>query len=48
MVRETIAEGVVELQHVDGGNNVSDIATKPLEKGAFMELLDRLLMGFKT
>ena len=34
-IRETIAAGIIDFGHIDSGDNLADIATKPLNKTAF-------------
>ena len=42
-VREKVAEGVVELEGINTTDNVADILTKNLERGAFEKHRDTML-----
>ena len=37
-IRETIAVGIIDFRHIETGDNLSDIATKPLNRVAFENL----------
>ena len=41
--REAVAAGIVEVQHIDTGMNVSDIFTKPLPGATLARLADALI-----
>ena len=42
-VKDRVAEGHIELEHVDGKNNPSDLCTKPLPLEDFARHVDFLL-----
>ena len=42
-VRETIAAGIIDFGHIDSGDNLADIATKPLPRVAFENLTSMYL-----
>jgi hypothetical protein len=42
-IRETIAAGIIDFGHIESGDNLADIATKPLGKMAYEKLLSMYL-----
>ena len=42
-VRETIAAGIIDFGHIESGDNLADIATKPLNRVAFENLTSMYL-----
>jgi hypothetical protein len=47
-VREKVADGVLNIEHVSGTEQLADILTKPLPRATFVNLRDMLNIVFNV